>query len=783
MRFGETSFLSNISDMGEVTEKRQKSERPLAPLIRAPKVTTTLPHPLAKATSSVDGTSKLGQLKRREKLRTVLAMMGRSSKKTTRLRNRDGEPKTDKSTPRSLLAEHVQGSLDEDGLQLMRSPHRRGAIADGRLPIKSPRLDTEKNNSRPEPPIRLRKFGKLHTMAKIILLLLRMCRTYILTENDAKMVKLFSAIDAAQAGDKYKIRGDLLFDVTMFRAKKQNKISSETKRVLKTSPPVRTEKDVHHVQVELQQMEFITKYPVHMQRSLIRAGAFESYETGRVIIRHGRRPYAFYLVLGGSALLLEGDPQNSGRPAAALLKGHVFGHEAIINRGRHNVTVISKEYIELLSLTAEEYSRIFLAGGVSNISGIDGSCFIESVSIFKGWPLHLLKKHPKKCRFNFFTRGIVIEQDSSRSDWIYIIKSGSCAVLKKLHYGEPLSAKRKRNLPAISLRRGASLSLSHEEQLANRLRDMQKKRAKALKGKSRRLKDTRPTNIVRIPMMEDSLSTDLLGHELSTLDQKPSLPNVNQCDILPAIVISHSSRPASSSSQVLYDSMEHGPESPHSPADGEIKPVFSGFSRGPFLTHTKHLPKISEGGQSGETPHHETDSITDLEKNRAPSSHSSDSVQSYSHLETQAHPNPSYQLDDGLTNDEQFAKTTNIGRDTFVQIDVLESGAIFGVSDLVFGKQPGLCLVSNGAECIMVAKKFYAKHATEANLKAITDHLRPYPTEDTLLRDLREKLTWQDHRTKTLSDTAHNLRRQRRESLAGVGLPRPQAAISMNIGP
>ena len=39
------------------------------------------------------------------------------------------------------------------------------------------------------------------------------------------MVKLFSAIDAAQAGDKYKIKGDLLFDVTMYRAKKQVHLS------------------------------------------------------------------------------------------------------------------------------------------------------------------------------------------------------------------------------------------------------------------------------------------------------------------------------------------------------------------------------------------------------------------------------------------------------------------------------------------------------------------------------------------------------------------------------
>ena len=40
------------------------------------------------------------------------------------------------------------------------------------------------------------------------------------------MVKLFSAIDAAQAGDKYKIRGDLLFDATMYTAKKQVVLSS-----------------------------------------------------------------------------------------------------------------------------------------------------------------------------------------------------------------------------------------------------------------------------------------------------------------------------------------------------------------------------------------------------------------------------------------------------------------------------------------------------------------------------------------------------------------------------
>ena len=35
------------------------------------------------------------------------------------------------------------------------------------------------------------------------------------------MIRLFSAIDAAQAGDRYKIKSDLIFDITQYKADKQ----------------------------------------------------------------------------------------------------------------------------------------------------------------------------------------------------------------------------------------------------------------------------------------------------------------------------------------------------------------------------------------------------------------------------------------------------------------------------------------------------------------------------------------------------------------------------------
>ncbi|XP_033647385.1 uncharacterized protein LOC117306916 [Asterias rubens] len=768
----------------EVGITKTPKERPLPPLIR----TSDVSHGAREGGSTMriaplPQTSRASNLlqRRRDKLRAVLALMDNSKIKKSVSRDRDRVMTIKKDALSLLVTDGREGGSLEAGPMWGRV--RRGAIADGVLATRSQARERERSTLDKKPlVVRLRKFGKLHTLAKIIMILLRMCRTYILTENDAKMVKLFSVVDAAQAGDKYKVKGDLLFDVTTFRAKKQNNVSSETKRILELPTAERTEKDIHHVQVELQQMEFITKYPVHMQRGLIQTGAYESYETGRVIIRYGRRPYAFYLVLAGSALLLEGDPENSGRAVTALVKGQVFGNEAIVSRGRHNVTVISKEFIQLLSLTVEEYSRIFLAGGVSNISGVDGSSFIESVSIFKGWPLHLLKKHPKKCRFNFYTRGTVIETDSNRSDWIYILKSGSCAVLKKLHYEEPVPTKRKRNLPAIPQRARPSLTTNHEEQLTNKLREMQRKRAKALKGKSRRFGNSRTKIIVRIPMRDDPLATT----DLVRKDEKTGVPN----SLVPTILVSDPSRPSSSSGgygaqtpmsvQAPLEeetTMDQGKD--HVVEKGTVtsKNLKDSLSRGPFLTHTRRLPSVLKEPQVTSSEHEQERGKPHFESTRDEASTSQLSADQASLVSSQESKTYStVDADDDLVED-QSAATRRIGRDTYVQIGTLEPGDIFGVSDMAFGKQPCLSLVSNGAECVLVAKKFYAKHATEGNMKTITDLLRPYPNEETLLRDLREKLTWQNHRAATLTDTAHNLRRYRRK-LNDPGMRAPAATLN-----
>ena len=42
-----------------------------------------------------------------------------------------------------------------------------------------------------------------------------------------------------------------------------------------------------------------------------------------------------------------------------------------------------------------------------------------------------------------------------------------------------------------------------------------------------------------------------------------------------------------------------------------------------------------------------------------------------------------------------------------------------GLADIVLGDQPSLCLVSNGAECIMLKKDFYMDHCPQSLLRKL----------------------------------------------------------------
>ena len=66
-------------------------------------------------------------------------------------------------------------------------------------------------------------------------------------------------------------------------------------------------------------------------------------------------------------------------------------------------------------------------------------------------------------------------------------------------------------------------------------------------------------------------------------------------------------------------------------------------------------------------------------------------------------------------------------------------------------------LVSNGAECIMISKKFFAENATPQVKQAVRQLVRPYPTEGALQTNLQTKVDWDVFKRRLMVDTVVHL--------------------------
>ncbi|XP_077984037.1 uncharacterized protein LOC144438745 isoform X2 [Glandiceps talaboti] len=277
--------------------------------------------------------------------------------------------------------------------------------------------DKEAETDTDQPQIKKR--SKFCIAVLCVLIAYRLRRSYKLRQSDRDMLDFFAGLDSGNLmGFDYRVR-----------------VSNDTERILSSPSSDRKPEELHKVQAELQSVKSLADYPISMQHRIAKFGRYASFGAERVIVRYGQRPAAFYFLLSGSAIFVEGDPEQVGRAVSVINKGDNFGDDAIINQCRRNCTVISREIVELLVIQKEDFIDIFMGGGMKNFLDATYNVFIKSIFIFKKWPLHVFHTNTKKCMFKYYKRGAVIVEDSKKSEWIYIIKSGSCSVLKMLKRG------------------------------------------------------------------------------------------------------------------------------------------------------------------------------------------------------------------------------------------------------------------------------------------------------------------------------------------------------------
>ncbi|XP_069125150.1 uncharacterized protein [Argopecten irradians] len=367
----------------------------------------------------------------------------------------------------------------------------------------------------------------------------------------------------------------------------------------------------------------------------------------------------------------------------------------------------------------------------------DALNFIHSrnIQFLQNWPVHLLAQNPNACMFHYFKRGQVLVRDSNHSEWIYIVKSGSLSVLKKLKEVLPQTDEELPN-PGI-----------HSDTKTDKKRQSYgvpyQKRQKGLKVYSREC-DTDLAEFWKGWQSEPEMYKSRYEME-RRLEQ--SLPGVNnpreRLGVLDydAIINKHNAR-------IISNKRSDGNETrlPLLPSDDSIEK--NGKDELKTSSQKVRLPSIhktSKGayfssGKSGRKVTMEQNIQKEIQKRKEELWR-----QKATHGE------------DRKTIAEEFDKNTPTDfklteadlNPMFILVKVLERGQYFGVHSVISREvQPSFSLVSNGAECIMISKKFFEEKSTESVRRNLEQCESRFPPDEALQKSLQNYVNWQADRKK-----------------------------------
>ncbi|XP_021345623.1 uncharacterized protein LOC110445373 [Mizuhopecten yessoensis] len=333
--------------------------------------------------------------------------------------------------------------------------------------------------------------------------------------------------------------------------------------------------------------------------------------------------------------------------------------------------------------------------------------FLLNQSFLQGWPLHILKDHPKQFMTSYVQRNTVMEFDSRRSDWLYIVKSGSIQVLKKLV----------KTLPSVSHKTGRHMQKAHTDGYqAFLVRDTDYSRHARYNG-------------LHIPHAL-SMDSDDECSEDTPLSARSNLSyDIKSAPLLERL------------DQVLRPSTAFHMTTPTSGRRER-------FAKSAIYRHQKSNPRTLTSMTETEKSEKEEENveIRDVNGNPAPEKREGrrtifdDWDAQYrlaEHEETEADRNP-----------------------LFVKVQTLKKGEVFGLQYIVFEDQPqpSLIVVSNGADCVRISRRLFKQHLQKAPkmVARLTNQVSPYPTDEELQEQLITRVNWESYKDISIS---HNMSR------------------------
>ncbi|KAL3880524.1 hypothetical protein ACJMK2_032758 [Sinanodonta woodiana] len=192
----------------------------------------------------------------------------------------------------------------------------------------------------------------------------------------------------------------------------------------------------------LQTLRFLSEYPLKTQEKLCMVAWYQIIEAKKTIIKQGHDAESFYLILSGNAFMKkitkdEKTKELKVHTVARLGKGQSFGFSwelgevGLIFNTKRTATVESATPMEVLVIGKEDFIRIFMDSEQPDKEA-EHIGFLRHVPLFQNWPVDSIKEEPGSCLINYFKRGTLVTDNDKSSEWFYIVKSGTCEVIKTL---------------------------------------------------------------------------------------------------------------------------------------------------------------------------------------------------------------------------------------------------------------------------------------------------------------------------------------------------------------
>ncbi|XP_064594724.1 uncharacterized protein LOC135461517 [Liolophura sinensis] len=625
-----------------------------------------------------------------------------------------------RSLPRKQLSFNklVENRAFYKAVGAMRRRHRANVTIAGTKPLATfARWREHAKTKRPKTPpgVKFRRYIRL------TLICIRLCKTSYESLEAARG----EFLSVSQYSEEFKTiidKDGLVFDPSEFKANKEGRASAETKRILQTKFDERTEKDIDHLMVALKSIKSFKEYPRNIQEKLCQVGWYETFGPKRAIIRQGHPPRAFYFILSGTVVVTKFDRRTHDFQILVFLQqGMSFGELAVIKRGVRQATVSSKTGVELLCISVADYRNIFMAGTFKNLTDSEMNTFIRNIGFLKKFPINILsdEKYQNDFLFHYYHRGQILARDSNCSDWIFIVKSGSVSVLKKLRSHdlnvllflshvvseyrfvlqpsiETCEAANRPNIESPCCLRNLKVTDFHgrkpEASFVDRASE-EKETFKDYTEMEKRLVESLPgyrTEAERMGILDyEAIIQDYRARVVESVTS--SVPEPERV-ILPDI------------STISATKAEDG--------ETEGGPAVRKNSKGAYLSMSPSKRKLSRAevkkNAMEELRKKTEDEKRVLERSLANRKTMADELDSKA----------------GQKYTEQTAADLH---PMFIEVQVLERGQYFGVSNLVYGEQPSLSLVSNGAECIMISKRLFLQHALAATMDLLRQQECPFP--------------------------------------------------------